>query len=151
MLWEQRLNPLIVRGKCRRFGCAFIDQISLERTPKHGRPNRFYNVPPPPPPPSRLAPLVFLSPSIFQTVHKTVIRNVSTSVYAPRVSLVKLIKDRSRKLCYAVVTYCCRDLRLRNCTTISRLILYNSQLKLIINVELILMWKYLKIDFKIEY
>lgn len=98
-----------------------------------------------------LAPLVFLSPSIFQTVHKTVIRNVSTSVYAPRVSLVKLIKDRSRKPCYAVVTYCCRDLRLRNCTTISRLILYNSQLKLIINVELILMRKYLKIDFKIEY
>lgn len=111
----------------------------------------FLHVPPPPPPPSRLAPLVFLSPSIFQTVHKTVIRNVSTSVYAPRVSLVKLIKDRSRKPCYAVVTYCCRDLRLRNCTTISRLILYNSQLKLIINVELILMRKYLKIDFKIEY
>lgn len=31
---EVERNPLIVRGKCRRFGCAFIDQISLERTPQ---------------------------------------------------------------------------------------------------------------------
>ena len=81
-------NPMIVRRKCRRFGCAFIDQISLERTPKHRRPKRSYNVPPPPPPTSfstssssacstfsRPAMLVFLSPSVFQTVHKTVIRN----------------------------------------------------------------------------
>ena len=86
-----------MRRKCRRFGCAFIDQISLERTPKHRRPKRSYNVPPPPPPTSSSSSsfacstfsqptlLVFLSPSVFQTVHKTVIRKpFSACIYARR-------------------------------------------------------------------
>lgn len=55
---EVERNPLIVRGKCRRFGCAFIDQISLERTSQAWEAKPFlqrYS----PPPPSRLASACF--------------------------------------------------------------------------------------------
>lgn len=124
---------MIVRRKCRRFGCAFIDQISLERTPKHRRPKRSYNVPSPPPPTfssssssssacstfSQPALLVFLSPSVFQTVHKTVIRNRfclrSRSRYSREAD-----KRRVSKV------YC---LRLRNCTNLPLKILRTKSTK----------------------